>query len=342
MDLSDFAFDLPGELIAQTPAAMRDQSRLLLVDRSSGQLRHARFRELGDLVESDDLFVLNNSRVFPARLFGTQPGRTRPVEVLLLRQKEAGLWEVLLKPARKAPPGTRLQFDEKGAEAVVEEGVEANKRLLRFSVEGDFFDWLDRTGHVPLPPYISRKNGLLRALDRERYQTVFGRYRGSVAAPTAGLHFTERLLSELRYCEITLHVGYGTFKPVKVRRVEDHRMEAELYSIPPRSASAIQTQLAQGKRVIGVGTTSVRTLEDCYLRHNRIVAETNAVTDLFIYPGFDFNVVGAMVTNFHLPCSSLFILACAFAGTELMKDAYRVAIEKRYRFYSYGDAMLIV
>ncbi len=374
MLVSDFHFHLPDELIAQEPLTARDASRLLHVQRSGGQCSDRSFRDFPDLLRPGDLVVFNNTRVFPARLYGRREGgRAQPVsphnpaaheflhgriEVLLTRQlsSEPIEWECLVRPGRKVGVGERLFFGEHDElRAQVLARAEFGERRIRFE-PGDSFDFfaaLDRIGHVPLPPYISRPDS---SGDRERYQTVYAQQRGSVAAPTAGLHFTPETLERIRQrgiatVDITLHVGLGTFQPVRVERVEDHKIHAEPYSISPAAASAINLALRDSRRIVAVGTTTVRTLEHAVRRGGGTVKEGAASADLFIYPGFDessfdessvdFKAVGAMLTNFHLPQSTLLMLVCAFGGKEDILRAYQHAVSERYRFYSYGDCMFV-
>lgn len=340
--LADFDYELPPELIAQHPPSDRASSRLMVLDRKTAGITHARFRDLPSFLTADDLLVLNDTRVFPARLNARREGAAGTIEVLLLKQKEECVWEVLLRPGRKARPGTRLIFAP-GLEAeVLQPPVgEEMTRLIRFAVSGDFWEHIERIGKMPLPPYIERDASDDSPEDRVRYQTVYARSRGSVAAPTAGLHFTPELLAELRHVQLTLHVGYGTFQPVRTEVVEEHRMHHEEYEIREEAASKIQEQLERGRRIVAVGTTSTRVLEHIYAKHKEIRAERGS-TGIFIYPGFVFRVTGALITNFHLPKSTLLLLVSAFAGTELIKWCYQEAIREKYRFYSYGDAMLIV
>jgi S-adenosylmethionine:tRNA ribosyltransferase-isomerase len=339
--LSEFSYDLPAELIAQQPVSRRDASRLMLVERSTHRITHHQFSDLAGLLQPSDLLVVNNTRVIPARIFGFKKGGTARIETLLLREIESDLWEVLLKPARRASAGTEIVFVESRFEARVESSPDPMKRVLHFRYSGDFWSWIDRLGQTPLPPYIRRQESDPDQSDRERYQTVFARHRGSVAAPTAGLHFSSELLKQLRTCEITLHVGYGTFKPISVGEIEEHQMDPEYYSIDHRSACRIQTQINSGSRLIAVGTTTTRTLEHVIQEKGKIVADSGW-TDLFIYPGYHFQAISGLVTNFHLPGSTLLLLVSAFGGKELIRRAYKLAVEKRYRFYSYGDAMLIL
>ena len=339
--LSEFIFDLPPELIAQHPADKRDASRLMVVDRSSGNISHHLFSDLPSAIGPKDLLVLNNTKVFPAKIFGYKKGGTAKIEVLLLRETEKDCWEVLLKPARRAVPGATIVFEKEKFEARVESSPDPMKRILRFMYRGDFWSWIEQLGHIPLPPYIRRPTAIFEESDRERYQTVFARSRGSVAAPTAGLHFTPQLLKQIRYCEITLHVGYGTFKPIAVEEIEQHKMDSEFFSISEGSALNIQEQQTAGSRIIPVGTTSTRTLEHVIRSRGDIVSGIGW-TDLFIYPGFEFKVISGLIANFHLPGSTLLLLVSAFAGQELIREAYESAIKEKYRFYSYGDAMLIL
>jgi S-adenosylmethionine:tRNA ribosyltransferase-isomerase len=338
VDLKEFQYELPARLIAQHPSSERDQSRLMVIDRAAGSIDHRTFRELPEILRADDLVVLNNTRVFPARLAGRKSTGGR-IEILLLRQIGLQRWESLVRPARRCPPGTRLVFEAGRFEAVVQEAGQPEKRQLEFFCEpGEFREWLYRLGQVPLPPYIQRPN---EEMDRERYQTVYAARMGSVAAPTAGLHFTRKLLDRLNHTEITLHVGYGTFRPVQCETIEDHRMDPERYSVEKRSAEWIRRQKDSGGRIVAVGTTTTRVLEHIAREHGRIEAGDGS-TDLFIYPGFHFQTIDALITNFHLPGSTLLMLVAAFGGKELMSEAYEVAVREEYRFYSYGDAMLIV
>ncbi|HXE91588.1 MAG TPA: tRNA preQ1(34) S-adenosylmethionine ribosyltransferase-isomerase QueA [Terriglobales bacterium] len=363
MRVADFDYHLPPERIAQEPLPDRAASRLLRLDRASGRWEDRRFADLPELLRPGDLLVLNNSRVFPARLYGRRAGaRAQPVsprnpaardflrgrvEVLLTRQldPQAGEWEALVHPGRKIGVGERLFFgeqDELQAEVIARGSF--GERRLRFAPVADFFATVERIGHVPLPPYIDRPDV---AADRERYQTVFARERGSVAAPTAGLHFTPQILEGLRVrgvetIEITLHVGLGTFQPVHTEVVEKHRLHSEAYTVSPSAAAAIQKARDEGRRIVVVGTTSVRTLEHCARTNPEgRITPGSGETDIFIYPGLDFRVAGALLTNFHLPRSTLLMLVCAFAGRENVLAAYEHAVRENYRFYSYGDCMLI-
>jgi S-adenosylmethionine:tRNA ribosyltransferase-isomerase len=365
MDVRDFDFDLPSDLIAQEPAPERGAGRLLHLDRASGRIAHTRVTALTALVRAGDLIVVNNTRVFPARLLGRRVPSGGAVECLLIARvvSDGGqtgvrppsdphlppgeFWEALVHPGQKLKSGARVIFE--GIHTVHGEVLERRyfgRRLVRLWTEdGSTIDEaVDAIGHVPLPPYIKRAD---RPADRERYQTVFARARGSVAAPTAGLHFTPDLTASLRSCgvqiaEVTLHVGYGTFQPVRVERVEEHRLDSEQYEIGADAATAIATALGERRRVIAVGTTTTRTLEAVARAHDGAIVAGRGATDLFIHPGFEFRVVGGLLTNFHLPRSSLLMLVSAFAGVERARTAYQAAIAERYTFYSYGDAMLIL
>lgn len=310
----------------------------MVVDRASESIEHLRFRDLPSLLSPDDLLVVNNTRVFPARLSAKRGGSREQLEVLLLRQSQGDVWDVLIRPGRKARPGNRLIFAEGRFEAHVLDSSASAVRQIRFEYIGDFWTWVKELGSVPLPPYIKRCPG---EDDGERYQTVFATATGSVAAPTAGLHFTRALLRNLPHCEITLHVGYGTFKPISEDQAEQHRMDAEYFEIGPKAAGQIRKQLQAERRVIAVGTTTTRALEHVFRKHSDIVADSGW-TELFIYPGFQFRVVKGLVTNFHLPRSTLLLLVSAFGGRSLTLRCYRKAVDNRYRFYSYGDVMLIL
>ena len=373
MLVSDFHFHLPDELIAQQPLAARDSSRMLHLQRTSGHYSDGLFRDFPDLLRPGDLVVFNNTRVFPARLFGRREGASAHpvgprnpnardflhgrVEVLLTHQlsTEPNDWECLVRPGRKIGVGERLFFGERNGdelEAEVLSRAEFGERRIRFQPpryndkndkNGEFFAVLDRLGHVPLPPYISRPDS---APDRERYQTIYAQQRGSVAAPTAGLHFTPEILDRIRQrgveiVEVTLHVGLGTFQPIRVERVEDHKLHSEPYSISSDAASAINHALRASRRIIAIGTTTVRTLEHAVRLGAGAILASSASADLFIYPGFEFKVVKAMLTNFHLPQSTLLMLVSAFGGRENVLRAYNHAVAQAYRFYSYGDCMFI-
>jgi len=358
MKLSEFDYQLPAELIAQRPLAERDASRLLSVDRGSKTWEDHRFSELPELLRGDELVVVNNARVFPARLLGRRGGvraerpglhsRTRreflksPIEVLLTRQLSPDTWEALVRPGRKMPKGERVVFGEGELEAEVTDRGDYGLRQVRFSSAGDLVQALERIGHVPLPPYIDRPD---EPADRERYQTIFAREWGAVAAPTAGLHFTPRVLERIcargvQICEITLQVGLGTFQPIRSETVEHHRMHSETYEITPGAAGQLETALGEGRPILAVGTTVVRALEDA-AQKGRVARPGKGVAELFIYPGYKFQVIGQLLTNFHLPKSSLLVMVAAFAGRELIQEAYEHAIRQHYRFYSYGDCMLL-
>ncbi|WP_456455620.1 tRNA preQ1(34) S-adenosylmethionine ribosyltransferase-isomerase QueA [Thermovibrio sp.] len=342
MKVSLFDYNLPKELIAKYPKEPRDSSRLMVLNRKTGEVEHKIFRQIVDYLREGDLLVLNDTKVIPARLFGELPTGAK-VEVLLLRQVEPLTWEVMARPARKLKPGRKVIFDrELSAEVVGYLGE--GKRLLKFNVEGDktFMEKVYQLGHVPLPPYLERED---TQEDRERYQTVFASKEGSVAAPTAGLHFTQSLLTELEkkgviIKKLTLHVGPGTFKPVKVEEVENHKMDYETYQIPQETASEVNRAKEEGRRVIAVGTTVVRTLESAADEEGKVRAGEGS-TNLFIYPGYEFKVIDALITNFHLPRSTLLMLVSAFAGRERVLNAYKEAVRLGYRFYSFGDAMFI-
>lgn len=346
MDVSQFDFDLPRELIAQEPAPDRSRARLLNLNRRTGAIVHSSIAALPDFLNAGDLVVVNNTRVFPARLLGRRVPSGGAVECLLIGRLHDDVWEALMHPGQKLRPGARTIFE--GPRLLHGEVLERRfygRRVIRlWTPDGSPVDEaVDAIGHVPLPPYIRRSDS---PADRERYQTMFARARGSVAAPTAGLHFTRELTSAVErrgaaIVEITLHVGYGTFQPVRVPRVEDHRVEAERFEIGEAAAAAINRTLDEGRRVIAVGTTTTRALESAARAGNGRVAAGAGETDLFIYPGFEFRVLRGLLTNFHLPQSSLLMLVAAFAGRERVLGAYRDAVAARYRFYSYGDAMLI-
>ena len=339
MKKSDFYFDLPEELIAQTPLQARDQSRLLLLDKNSGALEHRHFYELPDFLREGDCLVLNDSRVLPARLMGARPGGGA-VELVLLRDLGGDRWECLSRPGRKTKPGTKLSFGGGELEALVESVAEGGNRIVRFSYEGIFLEVLERLGKMPLPPYIKAELS-----DGERYQTVYSRELGSAAAPTAGLHFTKELLEKIeamgvKICYVTLHVGLGTFRPVKEEEIEAHEMHSEFCVVPEETARTVSETKGRGGRVIAVGTTSCRTLES-FSEADGSLAASSGWTDIFIYPGYSFKCVDALVTNFHLPESTLIMLVSALAGRKNVLEAYNTAVRERYRFFSFGDAMFI-
>ncbi len=362
MNLSDFHYDLPPDRIAQRPLSQRDASRLLMLDRATGNWDDRQFGELPELLRGDELIVLNNARVLPARLFGRRqglhaspPGKKSPtrreflhatIEVLLVRQLSADTWEALVRPGRKVPSGERIIFGEGELEARVEGRGKFGLRVLRFASQDGLHETLGRLGHIPLPPYIKRAD---EPLDRERYQTVYARQGSAVAAPTAGLHFTSEILNRLRQrgneiVEITLEVGLGTFEPIRTERLEDHKIHAESYEIPESAAAAIERAHRENRPVLAVGTTVVRALEDAAERNKAgpgAISPGKAEAEIFLYPGKQFRIVNQLLTNFHLPGSSLLALVAAFAGREHILRAYRHAVESAYRFYSYGDCMLI-
>lgn len=338
---SDFYFDLPQELIAQDPLEDRSASRLLVLNKDTGAVEHHRFQEITNYLRPGDCLVLNNTKVIPARLMGVKEDTGAAIEVLLLKRRENDVWETLVKPGKKARPGTKIVFGEGSLHAEVLEVVEEGNRLIQFSYEGIFEEVLDRLGEMPLPPYITHK-----LQDKNRYQTVYAKYEGSAAAPTAGLHFTEKLLAEIRAMGVetafvTLHVGLGTFRPVKAENLSDHHMHSEHYEITDETANLINRTKENGGRVICVGTTSCRTIESAADGNGRVQAGCGD-TEIFIYPGYQFKVLDCLITNFHLPESTLVMLVSALAGRENVLAAYREAVEERYRFFSFGDAMLII
>lgn len=337
---SDFYFDLPEELIAQDPLEDRSSSRLLMLDKNTGEIKHEVFRNIADYLEEGDCLVLNNTKVLPARLLGVKEETGAAVEVLLLKRREADLWETLVKPGRKMKPGAHLVFGDGILKAEVLDVVEEGNRLIRFSYQGIFEEVLDSLGEMPLPPYITHK-----LKDKNRYQTVYAKYDGSAAAPTAGLHFTEALLKQIeekgvKLAYVTLHVGLGTFRPVKTDNILEHHMHSEYYQITDQAAKIINETKKSGHRVICVGTTSCRTVESA-ADADGTLRECCGDTEIFIYPGYRFKVLDGLITNFHLPESTLVMLVSALAGRENVLSAYRKAIEERYRFFSFGDAMFI-
>ena len=339
MKKSDFYFDLPEELIAQTPIPERDHSRLLVLDKNSGELTHRHFYDLPSFLHEGDCLVLNDSRVLPARLLGSRSSGGG-VELVLLRDLGDGKWECLSRPGRKTRPGTELSFGEGELTATVVDVAEGGNRIVQFHYEGIFLEVLERLGKMPLPPYIKEE-----LQDAERYQTVYSRETGSAAAPTAGLHFTTELLDQIRamgvkVCTVTLHVGLGTFRPVKEDEIENHEMHSEFCIVPEETARIVTETKAQGGRVIAVGTTSCRTLES-FAAEDGTLKPASGWTDIFIYPGYRFRCVDALVTNFHLPESTLIMLVSALAGREHVLNAYETAVKEKYRFFSFGDAMLI-
>lgn len=341
MKRSDFYYDLPEELIAQTPIANRDQSRLLKMDRETGEISHHRFSEIAEYLQPGDVLVLNDSRVIPARLFGVREDTGGAIEFVLLRRVQDDQWEVILKPGRRAKPGVFFSFGEGRLRAEILEILDQGIRLVKFHYSGIFEEVLEEIGNVPLPPYIHEQ-----LEDKERYQTVYARNPGSAAAPTAGLHFTPELLKKLEdqgisIAKLTLHVGLGTFRPVKAENIEEHQMHSELYHVSEETAQKINEGRARGGRIVAVGTTSCRTLESV-ADEAGVVHPGYGSTDIFIYPGYRFKIMDALITNFHLPESTLLMLVSAFAGKEHILHAYEVAIQERYRFFSFGDAMLLM
>lgn len=340
MKTADFDYDLPQELIAQDPLEQRDSSRLLILDKETGERTHKIFHDIIDYLHEGDCLVINNTKVIPARLIGEREGTGGKVEVLLLKRRSDNVWETLVKPGKKARPGMRLSFGGGLLHAEVQAVVDEGNRLIRFEYEGIFEEILDQLGQMPLPPYITHQ-----LKDKNRYQTVYAKYEGSAAAPTAGLHFTEELLEQIqakgvKIARVTLHVGLGTFRPVKVEDVTEHHMHTEFYHVSEEAADIINETKKQGGRVICVGTTSCRTIESA-ADDQGIVHATEGDTDIFIYPGYQFKVLDCLITNFHLPESTLLMLVSALAGKENIMAAYREAVEMRYRFFSFGDAMFI-
>ncbi len=341
MNTSDFYYELPKELIAQTPVEPRDSSRLMIIDRRTGEVRHRHFCDIIDSLNEGDLLVANDSRVLPARIYGTKEGTGARVEFLLLKQLSGNRWETLCKPGKKAREGARFSFGDGILTAEVAEVKDDGNRVADFNCHENFFSALDKIGQMPLPPYITEE-----LKDKERYQTVYSHELGSAAAPTAGLHFTEELMDKIRakgvkIAYVTLHVGLGTFRPVKVDDVTKHKMHSEHYEIPAETAALINETRKNGGRVIAVGTTSCRTLESVATEYGEI-KPCEGFTDIFIYPGYEFKVLDGLITNFHLPESTLIMLVSAFAGYDNIMNAYKTAVRERYRFFSFGDAMCIL
>ena len=341
MKTSDFYYDLPEELIAQTPVEPRDSSRMLVYNRESKEISHKHFYDVIDYLNEGDTLIVNDSRVLPARIYGTKIPTGANVEFLLLKQKEEKIWETLVKPGKKARTGDKFSFGEGIMTATVIDVLEDGNRIVQFECENNFFETLDKIGQMPLPPYIHEK-----LKDKERYQTVYSHELGSAAAPTAGLHFTNELLERIKskgvnIGYVTLHVGLGTFRPVKVDDVTTHKMHSEHFEVPKETADLIRKTKENGKRVIAVGTTSCRTLESVAKEHGEVVA-CDGWTDIFIYPGFEFKVLDGLITNFHLPESTLIMLVSAFAGYDETMDVYKTAVEEKYRFFSFGDSMFIM
>lgn len=340
MKVTDFDYELPEELIAQDPLEKRSNSRLMVLDKNTGEISHQHFYDIKNYLRAGDCLVINNTRVIPARLYGARVGSGGKVEILLLKRKSDNVWECLVKPGKKARPGMEISFGEGLLMGRIIDIVDEGNRLIEFSYDGIFEEILDKLGEMPLPPYITH-----RLEDRDRYQTVYAKYDGSAAAPTAGLHFTPELLSEIRamgvkVAEVTLHVGLGTFRPVKEEEVLDHHMHSEYYEISQEACDIINETKANGGRVISVGTTSTRTLESA-AEMGKPLAPKSGWTEIFIYPGYEFKVIDGLITNFHLPQSTLIMLVSALAGREHVLYAYELAVKERYRFFSFGDAMLI-
>ena len=340
MDVKDFDYDLPEELIAQDPLEDRSSSRLMVLDKKTGEVSHHIFKEIIKYLRPGDCLVLNNTKVIPARLYGVKEGTMAKIEILLLKRKQNDVWETLVKPGKKAKPGTKIIFGDGILTGEVIDVVDDGNRLIQFSYDGIFEEILDKLGQMPLPPYITHQ-----LKDKNRYQTVYAKYAGSAAAPTAGLHFTKELLNEVKekgvdIAEVTLHVGLGTFRPVKVDNVLDHHMHSEFYMVSQEAADKINNAKKNGGRIISVGTTSTRTLESA-ADENGMLHECSGWTDIFIYPGYKFTVIDCLITNFHLPQSTLVMLVSALAGREHILSAYKKAVEEKYRFFSFGDAMFI-
>ena len=340
MKTSDFYYDLPKELIAQDPLADRSSSRLLVLDRNTGNIEHKVFSDIADLLRPGDCLVLNDTKVIPARLIGNKEDTGAEVEVFLLKRRDENVWETLVRPGRKLRSGAVVTFGDGILKCEIREVLPDGNRLVSFMYDGIFEEILDRLGQMPLPPYITHK-----LLDKNRYQTVYARYEGSAAAPTAGLHFTDELLDKIRAkgigtCFVTLHVGLGTFRPVKCENITDHHMHSEWYEITEESAAKINETKDAGGRIICVGTTSCRTVESAADVNGKVIPGSGE-TDIFIYPGYEFKVLDGLITNFHLPESTLLMLVSALAGRDNILNAYKCAIDERYRFFSFGDAMFI-
>lgn len=341
MELHDFYYDLPEELIAQDPLLKRSDSRLMVIDRATGEISHRIFSDVPEYIEPGDCLVINETKVIPARLFGTRIGTGASVEVLLLKNKGQNVWETLVRPGKKLRPGARITFGDGALTGEVLDIVDDGNRLIRFEYEGIWEEVLDRLGEMPLPPYIHHK-----LTDKNRYQTVYAKNEGSAAAPTAGLHFTPELLKEIedkgvKIARVTLHVGLGTFRPVKVDNIEEHHMHSEFYMVDEAAAAAINETKRSGGRIISVGTTSLRTLESA-ADEEGLLKPCSGWTDIFIYPGYTFKCVDSLITNFHLPESTLIMLVSAFYDREKVLEAYKTAVDERYRFFSFGDAMILI
>ena len=341
MKTVDFYYDLPKELIAQTPLEPRDSSKMMVLSKKDGSILHKHFYDVVDMLNEGDCLILNDSRVLPARIFGNKEETGASVEFLMLRQIENNTWETLAKPGKKAKIGTKFIFGDGIMTGTVRDVTEEGNRIVDFECEENIYTALDKIGQMPLPPYITEKLN-----DKERYQTVYSNELGSAAAPTAGLHFTKELLQKIRdkgvnIGYVTLHVGLGTFRPVKVDNITEHKMHSEHYEVPEETAQLIKKTKENGKRVIAVGTTSCRTLESVAQKHGEIVP-CHGFTDIFIYPGFEFKVLDGLITNFHLPESTLIMLVSAFTGYENTMNAYKTAVDEKYRFFSFGDSMMII
>ena len=340
MSLHDYYYDLPEELIAQDPLEDRSSSRLMVLDKETGNVEHHVFKEIIDYLNPGDCLVIDDTKVLPARLYGNKVGTDAKIEVLLLKRREKDVWETLVKPGKKCKPGTVINFGDGILTGEVIDVVEEGNRLIKFNYKGIFEEVLDRLGEMPLPPYITHK-----LKDKSRYQTVYAKYEGSAAAPTAGLHFTKELLEKIRekgvkIAHVTLHVGLGTFRPVKVDNILEHHMHSEFYMVDEEDANLINTCKENGGRIISVGTTSTRTLETV-TDENGVVHEGSGWTQIFIYPGYKFKAIDCLITNFHLPESTLIMLVSALAGREKVLNAYEIAVKEKYRFFSFGDAMFI-
>ena len=348
MHINDFDYELPQELIAQTPAEKRDFSRLMVVHRNSGEVEHKHFYDIVDYLKDGDCLVLNNSKVLPARLYGKKEGTGANIEFLLIKRIKGDTWETMVRPGKRLKPGDAVSFsDDKLFRAVIEDYGEDGTRIVRFEYEGIFLERLEELGKMPLPPYIERENN---SQDKDRYQTVYAKNEGSVAAPTAGLHFTPELLEKARakgvkLAYVTLHVGIGTFRPVKVENIEEHHMHFEEYFIDEETAKTINDTVKAGGRIVSVGTTSTRTVESAAVYDeeagNYLVKAGHGSTGIFIYPGYEFKIIDSLITNFHLPKSTLLMLISALYNREDILRVYRIAVEEKYRFFSYGDAMFI-
>jgi S-adenosylmethionine:tRNA ribosyltransferase-isomerase len=341
MELSEFDYDLPKELIAQTPLKDRAASRLMIVNPNTGRIDHRRFSDIIDYLNPGDCLVLNDTKVLPARLIGVKEETGAKIELLLLKRKEGDTWECLAKPAKRLREGMHIRFGDGRLEAICDQALDEGRRIVTFKYEGIFYEVLEALGEMPLPPYIKKQLD-----DPDMYQTVYAKHPGSAAAPTAGLHFTKPLLAAIRKKRVqlvflTLHVGLGTFRPVKVEKIEEHKMHSEFYQLSADAAEMLTRARAEGHRIIACGTTVIRTLETITAKYDGVFREASGWTNIFIYPGFKYRAIDAMITNFHLPKSTLIMLVSAFAGRDFILRAYREAVKERYRFFSFGDAMFI-